>query len=85
MTRLQGLNFAALAQCESSGNPAAVNPSGKYRGLYQWDYPTWQSVGGTGYPAAASAAEQTARAMTLYRQRGRSPWPICGVHLGDSR
>ena len=74
-----GLNWAALAQCESSGNPRAA--SGPYQGLYQFDQSTWASVGGTGRPADASPAEQLARAQMLYQQRGRAPWPVCGRHL----
>lgn len=72
-----GLNWAALAKCESGGNPNAVNPAGYY-GLYQFDLGTWRSVGGSGLPTSASAAEQTYRAKLLYKQRGRSPWPTCG-------
>jgi hypothetical protein len=72
-----GLNWGALANCESGGNPRAVNPAGYY-GLYQFDIGTWRSVGGSGVPTAASPAEQTYRAKLLYKQRGRSPWPNCG-------
>jgi hypothetical protein len=72
-----GLNWAALANCESGGNPNAVNPAGYY-GLYQFDVGTWRSVGGSGVPTSASAGEQTYRAKLLYKQRGRSPWPNCG-------
>lgn len=72
-----GLNWGALASCESGGNPKAVNPAGYY-GLYQFDTGTWRSVGGSGLPTSASAAEQTYRAKLLYQQRGRSPWPNCG-------
>ena len=71
------LNWAALADCESGGNPRAVNPAGYY-GLYQFDTGTWRSVGGSGLPTSASAGEQTYRAKLLYKQRGRSPWPNCG-------
>jgi resuscitation-promoting factor RpfB len=74
-------NWAALAQCESSGNPTIVSSSGRYHGLYQFDLPTWRSVGGTGLPSQASPDEQTRRAMALYDQRGASPWPTCGRHL----
>ena len=72
-----GLNWGALANCESGGNPHAVNPAGYY-GLYQFDVGTWRSVGGSGLPTSASAGEQTYRAKLLYQQRGRSPWPNCG-------
>jgi Transglycosylase-like domain len=68
----------AIASCESGGNPAAVSSDGTYRGLYQFDSGTWESVGGSGDPAAASAAEQTYRAALLYSRSGSSPWPVCG-------
>lgn len=68
----------AIASCESGGDPTAVSSDGTYRGLYQFDYGTWESVGGSGDPAAASAAEQTYRAALLYAQSGSSPWPVCG-------
>ena len=73
--------FAALAQCESGGNPRATNPSGKYRGLYQFSRETWASVGGSGDPAAASVAEQTRRAQMLLNRSGAGQWPECGRHL----
>lgn len=72
------LRWDLLAHCESTNNPRAISPSGKYRGLYQFDLRTWRSVGGTGDPINASRAEQTYRAQLLYQARGRSPWPSCG-------
>ncbi|NIK56084.1 murein DD-endopeptidase MepM/ murein hydrolase activator NlpD [Kribbella shirazensis] len=72
--------WAKVADCESSGNPRAVNPAGYY-GLFQFDLQTWRSVGGSGNPAKASAAEQLMRAKKLYAQRGASPWPVCGKYL----
>lgn len=75
------LNWTALAQCESGGNPTAVNPSGKYRGAFQFDRSTWASYGPAGDPAAASYSEQLRRARLLYAARGRSPWPVCGSRL----
>jgi uncharacterized protein YabE (DUF348 family) len=76
-----GLNWAALAQCESGGRPNAVSASGKYRGMYQFSTATWSSVGGTGDPAAASADEQTYRAQLLYQRSGAGQWPHCGSRL----
>ena len=76
-----GLNWAALAKCESGGNPRAVNPAGYY-GLYQFSLSTWHSVGGAGNPIDASPAEQTARAQALYARGGASQWG-CGRHLSD--
>ncbi|MFF0445619.1 ubiquitin-like domain-containing protein [Streptomyces sp. NPDC004609] len=76
-----GLDWAALAQCESGGRRNAVDPSGTYGGLYQFDIRTWRSTGGSGRPQDASAAEQTYRAKKLYARRGASPWPHCGSRL----
>ena len=73
---LETLN--AIASCESGGDPTAVSSDGTYRGKYQFDYGTWESVGGHGDPAAAPEAEQDYRAALLYARAGSSPWPICG-------
>lgn len=70
---LGGMDWKGLAQCESGMNPDAVNPNGHY-GLYQFSLPTWQSVGGSGNPVDASAAEQTQRAYTLYQRAGAGQW-----------
>jgi Transglycosylase-like domain len=71
-------HLAAIAACESGGDPTAVDPSGTYRGKYQFDMGTWASVGGSGDPAAAPEAEQDRRAAILYARAGASPWPVCG-------
>jgi len=76
-----GLNWAALAQCESGGNPRAVNPAGYY-GLYQFSLSTWHGVGGSGNPIDASPAEQLKRAKILYARGGAGQWG-CGQHLFD--
>jgi hypothetical protein len=68
----------AIAACESGGDPTAVSADGAYRGKFQFDYGTWESVGGHGDPAAAPEAEQDYRAALLYSQSGSSPWPVCG-------
>ncbi|HET6830091.1 MAG TPA: transglycosylase family protein [Solirubrobacterales bacterium] len=68
----------AIAACESGGDPTAVDPSGTYRGKYQFDLQTWASVGGSGDPAAAPEAEQDYRAALLMARAGSSPWPNCG-------
>ncbi|MFJ6900131.1 ubiquitin-like domain-containing protein [Streptomyces hokutonensis] len=83
-TSVQGadqLNWHGLATCESGGRPGAVDPSGTYGGLYQFDTHTWHSLGGSGRPQDASAEEQTLRAKKLYVRRGASPWPHCGTRL----
>jgi hypothetical protein len=68
----------SIAACESGGDPGAVSSGGTYRGKYQFDQGTWESVGGSGDPAAAPEAEQDYRAALLYSESGSSPWPICG-------
>ena len=68
----------AIGACESGGDPAAVSSDGTYRGKYQFDYGTWESMGGSGDPAAASESEQDYRAALLYAASGSSPWPVCG-------
>lgn len=68
----------SIAACESGGDPTAVSSDGSYRGKYQFDFGTWESVGGSGDPAAASESEQDYRAALLYSQSGSSPWPVCG-------
>jgi hypothetical protein len=68
----------AIASCESGGDPTAVSSDGTYRGKYQFDYGTWESMGGSGDPAAAPEAEQDYRAALLYASSGSSPWPVCG-------
>lgn len=75
------LNWAALAKCESGGNPTIVSSTGKYHGLYQFSVSTWQAVGGAGLPSQASADEQTARAKMLYNRSGAGQWPHCGKYL----
>lgn len=71
--------LAAIAACESGGNPRAIGGGGLYRGLFQFDQRTWNAVGGAGDPAAASVAEQVKRAEILYAQAGAGQWPVCGA------
>lgn len=80
-TDVSALNWAALANCESGGNPKAVDPSGTYYGLYQFSVSTWESLGGSGLPSNASASEQTTRAELLYQRSGSGQWPVCGHFL----
>ena len=78
-----GLDWEAVAQCESGGNWHINTGNGFYGGL-QFDYGTWLSNGGGAYaPRAdlASEAQQIAVANHLYARRGSSPWPVCGRRL----
>ena len=70
-------HLAAIAACESGGDPSTDTGNGFY-GKYQFTQQNWESVGGTGSPAAASEAEQDRRAAQLYARAGSSPWPVCG-------
>jgi len=73
-----GVNWDGLAFCESTHNPKAINanPSAGLPtyGLFQFDLPTWQSVGGSGNPIDASPEEQIMRAKLLFQSRGLEPW-----------
>jgi len=73
-----GVNWDGLAMCESTHNPQAINgnPSAGLPtyGLFQFDLPTWASVGGTGNPIDATPEEQIMRAKLLYQSRGLEPW-----------
>ena len=73
-----GVNWDGLAMCESTHNPQAVNanPSAGLPtyGLFQFDLPTWESVGGSGNPVDATPEEQLMRAKLLFQSRGLEPW-----------
>ena len=78
-----GLNWDAVAACESGGNWHINTGNGFYGGL-QFDYGTWLSNGGGAYASRADLAtreQQIAVATRLYNARGASPWPVCGQRL----
>jgi hypothetical protein len=71
----------ASSQPVSSQPTASAAPAGsggKYCGYFQFDQGTWESVGGSGSPCAASPDEQWRRASKLHQLRGNQPWPKCG-------
>lgn len=73
-----GVNHALLAciRAHEQGEAGYATDTGNtFYGAYQFDLPTWRSVGGTGNPALAAPAEQDARAWRLYQSRGLQPWP----------
>ena len=70
--------WARLRKCESGGN-YKINTGNDHYGAYQFDLPTWRSVGGKGYPQNAPKAEQDARALILYRERGWQPWQCASI------
>jgi resuscitation-promoting factor RpfA len=67
-----------LRMCES-GDRYTTNTGNDHYGAYQFDLATWRGVGGSGYPNRASKAEQDARALILYRERGWQPWQCAGI------
>jgi len=67
-----------LRVCESGDN-YSIDTGNDHYGAYQFDLSTWRSVGGSGYPSQASKAEQDARALILYRERGWQPWQCAGI------
>ncbi|CAN5135959.1 resuscitation-promoting factor [soil metagenome] len=78
-----GLNWDALAGCESGGNWSINTGNGYYGGL-QFDKSTWDASGGQAYapyPHQATREQQIAVGENLYASRGDSPWPTCGYLL----
>lgn len=74
--------WAALARCESGGNPRAVSSSGRYRGAFQFSLATWQSIGYSGDPIDHPYAVQLQAAQKLQAQSGWGQWPSCARQLG---
>jgi hypothetical protein len=76
-----GMNWEAVAQCESGGNWAANTGNGAYGGL-QFKQATWESYGGVGNPANASKQQQIAVANRVLAGQGPGAWPKCGSSGG---
>ncbi len=76
-----GVNWAAIAACESGGNRGASTGKGFYRGL-QFTEQTWLGYGGGRYaPSAnlATPAQQIAVARQVLAGQGIGAWPVCGA------
>jgi hypothetical protein len=72
----RGVDWDAIARCESSGNWRANTGNGHYGGL-QFTQSSWEAAGGLRYaPRAdlASRAEQIATARRLAALQGMSAW-----------
>lgn len=72
-----GVNWDAVAACESGGNWAINTGNGYYGGL-QFTLGTWRSNGGSGMPHQASKDEQIRVAEATLRSQGIGAWPVCG-------
>jgi resuscitation-promoting factor RpfE len=72
-----GVNWDAVARCESGGNWSIATGNGYYGGL-QFTMGTWRANGGTGSPQHASREEQIRVAENVLRSQGIGAWPVCG-------
>lgn len=78
-TTPSGVDWSAIAYCESGGNWAANTGNGYYGGL-QFTQGTWAGYGGTAYATRAdlaSASEQIAVAERVLSAQGPAAWPNC--------
>lgn len=71
-----------LAGCETGYKYDNPNTGNGYFGFFQFDLPTWQGVGGPGYPHHHDYSTQLHYAKILQSQRGWEPWPTCARKLG---
>lgn len=72
-----GVNWDAVAACESGGNWSINTGNGYYGGL-QFNMGTWRANGGSGSPHNASREEQIRVANNVLRSQGIGAWPVCG-------
>ena len=72
-----GVNWDAVAACESGGNWGIATGNGYYGGL-QFTMGTWRANGGSGSPQHASREEQIRVAENVLRTQGIKAWPVCG-------
>jgi LysM repeat protein len=76
-----GIDWSAIAACESSGNWSINTGNGFYGGL-QFTEQTWLGYGGGQYaPSAnlASESQQIAVAERVLAGQGIGAWPVCGA------
>ena len=73
--------WRSLAECESGGNWQSDSGNGYYGGL-QFSLPTWQAVGGVGYPNEHSREVQIEMGERLQARSGWAAWPACSRRLG---
>jgi len=76
-----GVNWSAIAACESGGNWSIDTGNGFYGGL-QFTEQTWLGYGGGRYAPSASLAteaQQIAVAQKVLAGQGIGAWPVCGA------
>lgn len=72
-----GVNWDAVAACESGGNWSINTGNGYYGGL-QFTQSTWTANGGSGSAHTASREEQIRVAENVLNSQGIGAWPVCG-------
>ena len=72
-----GVNWDAVAACESGGNWSTATGNGYYGGL-QFTMGTWHANGGSGSPQHASREEQIQVAENVLLSQGIRAGPVCG-------
>ena len=75
-----GVNWSAIAACESGGNWSANTGNSFYGGL-QFTEQTWLAYGGGQYASSANLAtpaQQIAVAQRVLAGQGIGAWPVCG-------
>ncbi|HET9117554.1 MAG TPA: transglycosylase family protein [Pseudonocardiaceae bacterium] len=77
-----GVDWDAIARCESGGNWAINTGNGYYGGL-QFTLSTWRAHGGVGNPAHAAREQQIAVAERVLKSQGIGAWPTCGKRAGN--
>jgi len=76
-----GVNWSAIAACESGGNWSISTGNGFYGGL-QFTQQTWLAYGGGQYASSANEAsesQQIAVAQNVLAGQGIGAWPVCGA------
>jgi LysM repeat protein len=82
-----GVNWDAVAQCESGGNWSINTGNGYYGGL-QFSRSTWKAYGGGKYASTANKAsrsEQIRIAEKVLDGQGIGAWPVCGKKAGSTK
>jgi hypothetical protein len=77
-----GVNWSAVAACESGGNWSTNTGNGFYGGL-QFTEGTWLANGGGQYASSAdlaTPAQQIAVAERVLASQGIGAWPVCGAN-----
>ena len=77
-----GVNWNAIAACESGGN-WSTNTGNGFSGGLQFSQGTWDAYGGGQYSstaAGASRSQQIAVAQRVLAGQGIGAWPVCGAN-----